>query len=83
MGQLVAPQNTAAMAIAPPKPWGIPSRGPTVVPKAAPVKRTGTISPPRKPEPRVTAVKRIFSRKASGMVSPASMARMTASPAPL
>ena len=57
MGQLVAPQNTAVIPSAPPKDWDRPSSGPTTVPKAAPVKSTGTISPPRKPAPRVRAVK--------------------------
>lgn len=45
MGQLVAPQNTAVIPSAPPKDWDRPSSGPTTVPKAAPVKSTGTISP--------------------------------------
>ena len=69
--------------MAPEKAWGSPKIGPARVPKAQPVNSTGTISPPRKPAPRVTAVKAIFSRKAWGMVSPASRRRMTKSPAPL
>ena len=82
-GQLVAPQNTPAIPMAPERAWGRPSKGPARVPKAQPVNSTGTISPPRKPAPRVRAVKRIFSRKAAGMVSPSISRRMTASPAPL
>ena len=52
-------------------------------PKVAPVKNTGTISPPLKPAPRVMVVKSIFSRKASGRASPPMAAWITAVPAPL
>ena len=61
----------------------IAQTGARTQPSVAPVKKAGAISPPLYPAPSVTEVKRIFSRKASGMVSPASIRRITPSPAPL
>lgn len=83
-GQLVAPQNTDARPSAAAKPAGSPSTGPMAQPKAAPTKKEGTTSPPLKPAPRVTAVKRILSKNASGRTVPCSTAAaMTSIPAPL
>ena len=66
------------------KPAGRPSSGPTTQPRVAPMKKVGTTSPPLKPQARVTAVKRIFSRKAKGLACPCSTARvMISMPAPL
>ena len=50
---------------------------PTTEPKAAPTHRVGTISPPLKPAPRVTAVKSIFRRKASPAASPFTLSSMS------
>ena len=63
-GQLVTPQKTAIMPAAAENSGGNPTSGPTVQPNVAPMKKAGTISPPRKPERRVRTVKRIFSRNA-------------------
>ena len=59
IGQLTAPQNIATSAIAAAKPAGMPSTGPSTQPSVAPMKKVGTISPPLKPKPMVTAVKTI------------------------
>ena len=83
MGQLVTPQKTHTMPSPAPKEGCSPSRGAAVQPKVAPVKNTGTISPPLKPAPRVMVVKSIFSRNASGRASPPMAAWITAVPAPL
>ncbi|CDC68396.1 unknown [Oscillibacter sp. CAG:155] len=83
-GQLVAPQNTAANPSAAANPAGIPSSGPAKQPKVAPTKNDGTTSPPLKPAPSVTAVKRILSKKAAGRTLPCSTAAvMISMPAPL
>ena len=63
IGQFTAPQNTATSAIADANCAGMPSSGPTVQPRTAPMNIVGTISPPLKPKPMVTAVKTIFHKK--------------------
>ena len=63
-GLLVQPQNSATMPSAAPSCGGRPSSGAATQPNVAPVKRIGTISPPLKPAPRVSAVNSIFKRKA-------------------
>lgn len=44
-GQLTTPQNKAMRPTAAPKAGSSPSRGATALPKAAPIKKVGTISP--------------------------------------
>ena len=63
-GLLVQPQNSATMPSAAPSCGGRPSSGAATQPNVAPVKKIGTISPPLKPAPRVSAVNSIFKRKA-------------------
>ena len=83
-GQFTAPQKSATRPTAAAKPAGMPSSGPSTQPSVAPMKKVGTTSPPRKPQPRVTAVNSSLSTKAAGRASPSVMARaMTAVPAPL
>ena len=60
----------------------VASSGAATQPKVAPVKKMGTISPPLKPAPKVSAVNSIFSRNAYGTASPLMAASMTAAPAP-
>ena len=67
IGQLVTPQNTEVMPTAVHKVGENPNRFPYRQPKAAPVQKEGTISPPLKPQPMVRAVKMIFNKKASGL----------------
>ena len=59
-----------------------PMRPPKKQPKVAPTKNEGTISPPLKPAPMVTAVKTILSAKASGSAWPAMACWITGTPAP-
>lgn len=60
-GQLVTPQNTLTIPHAAHRPTGSPNKGARKLPRAAPTKSVGTISPPLKPPPRVAAVKSILS----------------------
>ena len=85
MGQLVTAQKVATRASAAARPGSSPSSGPTRQPKVEPTKKVGTISPPRKPHPRVMAVSSSLRMKAAGCTSsPSVMARSTTSmPAPL
>ena len=83
MGQLVTPQNTHTMPSPAPKEGWSPRKGATVQPKVAPVKNTGTISPPLNPAPRVMVVKSILKKNASGRAFPPMAAWMMASPDPL
>ena len=77
MGQFVMPQKRPVMPSAAAKPAGRPSSAPAAQPKVEPTKSVGTISPPLKPQPSVTAVKTILSRNASGFAVPPSAAAMT------
>ena len=83
IGQLTAPQNTAMSAIAAAKPAGISRAGPMTQPSVAPIKKVGTISPPLKPQPIVTAVNTIFHRNAQSGHSPPIAFATTLVPAPL
>ena len=86
MGQLVTPQKAATVPTAPPKEGASPRKGATTQPKVAPQAKVGTISPPRKPAPKVTAVKRSLARKAQGSTSappPVMAASTRLPPAPL
>ena len=66
----MTPQKTATMPIAAQRDGANPARLPKKHPNAAPTQKEGTISPPLKPPPSVTAVKSILIRKAAGnMVS--------------
>ena len=62
IGQLVTPQNSEIMPTAVHSDGSKPVRLPNRHPNVAPMKKDGTISPPLKPAPRVSAVKMIFSR---------------------
>ena len=66
IGQLVTPQKTETSPRDAPNDGFNPIRLPKVFPKVAPMKNTGTISPPLKPAPRVIAVNKIFKAKDSG-----------------
>ena len=66
IGELVTPQNIDTMATAAHKDGDNPKSEPKRQPKAAPIVKEGTISPPLKPAPSVIAVNIIFQRKASG-----------------
>lgn len=60
IGQLVTPQNSEIMPTAAHSDGSKPVRLPNRHPKVAPMKKDGTISPPLKPAPRVSAVKMIL-----------------------
>ena len=59
-GQLAIPQNIHTRHIAAAKAGGMPRMLPATMPKVAPTKNAGTISPPLKPAPTVMAVKSIL-----------------------
>mgnify|MGYP007071178990 CR=1 FL=1 len=83
IGQLVTPQNSEIMPTAVHSDGSKPVRLPNRHPNVAPMKKDGTISPPLKPAPRVSAVKMIFSRNASGLTEPSILLWMTLIPVPL
>ena len=56
IGQLVTPQNSEIMPTAVHSDGSKPVRLPNRHPNVAPMKKDGTISPPLKPAPRVSAV---------------------------
>ena len=62
---MVTPQNKAMRPKLAEKELESPKRGPIAAPKVAPTKNEGTISPPLKPAPNVSAVNRIFKANAS------------------
>ena len=62
-GQLVTPQNTLTIPHAAHKPIGSPNTGAKKLPRVAPTKSVGTISPPLNPPPNVMAVNSIFKIK--------------------
>lgn len=62
IGQFVTPQNKLTMPQAAHKPTGSPKIPDRKLPREAPIKSVGTISPPLKPPPSVAAVKIIFNR---------------------
>ena len=66
IGQLVTPQNRAAIPAAADSPGDNPSRLPATHPNVAPMLNAGTISPPRYPARIVSDVRIIFHRKSSG-----------------
>ena len=84
IGQFTTPQNMAIIPTAAANPGSRPKREPATLPKVAPMKKEGTISPPLKPAARVMAVKMIFNRKAKGWLAFPSRAFATMCiPAPL
>ena len=83
IGQLVTPQKTLVIPTAAQRDGENPRILPKRQPKAAPVKKLGTISPPLKPAPSVSAVKIILRRKASGRTSPCIHPVMMSIPVPL
>jgi hypothetical protein len=60
IGQLVTPQKTATIPHAAHNPTGRPKTEARKLPRVAPTKSVGTISPPLNPPPRVMAVNMIF-----------------------
>ena len=79
----MTPQNSEIMPTAVHSDGSKPVRLPNRHPNVAPMKKDGTISPPLKPAPRVSAVKMIFSRNASGLTEPSILLWMTLIPVPL
>ena len=65
IGQLVTPQNTPIIPQDATSVMGKPNQDATTQPKAAPMQKDGTISPPLKPAPNVNAVKIIFNKNLS------------------
>lgn len=82
-GALTQAQNMAVSPKAAATPGSKPNSVPAKHPKVEPIKKTGTISPPLKPAPKVNAVKIIFKRNASGEASPWIARAITSIPAPL
>ena len=83
IGQFVTPQNTEVMPTAVHKVGENPNRFPYRQPKAAPVQKEGTISPPLYPAPKVSAVKSILRINASGLTVPLIHLSMMFIPVPL
>ena len=80
---MVTPQNMDTMATAAHKEGDSPKRVPNRHPKAAPIVKEGTISPPLKPAPNVIAVNIIFQKKASGALCQAMASSIMFAPEPL
>ena len=74
IGQFTTQQKRQTRPIAAPSLGSRPKRGAATQPKVAPTKKVGTISPPLKPKPIVTAVKRSLSKKAKGSALPSRIA---------
>ena len=83
IGVFITPQKMETRPRAAPKPGFKPNMVATKLPKVAPMKKVGTISPPLKPAASVMEVKIIFNRKASGFALPPKASSMTSIPAPL
>ena len=81
-GQFVTPQKTLTIPQAAHNPIGRPNIGARKLPRVAPIKRVGTISPPLKPPPKVTEVKSIFNRQAYHGREATKLFAMTLVPAP-
>ena len=81
MGQLVTPQNSEPIPTAASRDAGKPKYAPIAVPKVAPIKSVGTISPPLYPQDNVKVVNIILSKNASRpMSAPVKHEAMTAEP---
>ena len=65
IGQFVTPQNSPTIPHAAASVDGIPSKEADAHPKAAPMQKEGTISPPLNPAAIVNVVKIIFNKNAS------------------
>ena len=83
IGVFVTPQKTATIPRAAQKAGDIPRRSPNAQPKVAPMKSTGTISPPLYPPARETAVRTILSTNAYHTAFPVRAAAITFEPRPL
>ncbi len=83
IGQFVTPQNSDVIPTAVQRVGEKPDRLPNRQPNDAPMQNDGTISPPLKPAPRVSAVKNIFKRNASGLTVPSMHFSMIFIPVPL
>ena len=81
-GQFVTPQNSATIPIAAHSEGEMWNTCPNTHPNVAPTKKDGTISPPLKPPPSVTAVKSIFNRKAYQSASPPTARPIVSAPMP-
>lgn len=68
MGVLVAPEKIATNPRQMKRSGGAPRRVARVLPRAAPMKKSGVTSPPLKPALRVMVVKRSFQSQAHGWV---------------
>lgn len=82
IGQFVTPQNTLTMPQAAQSPAGRPKNPDKKLPSVAPIKSVGTISPPLKPPPSVTEVKRIFSKNTYHAQRAVKLEAITGAPAP-
>ena len=81
-GQLVTPQNTLTIPHAAHRPTGSPNKGARKLPRAAPTKSVGTISPPLNPPPNVMAVNSIFKIKTYHEQLVIKLAAIIGAPAP-
>ena len=81
-GQLVTPQNTLTIPHAAHKPIGSPNTGAKKLPRVAPTKSVGTISPPLNPPPNVMAVNSIFKIKTYHEQLVIKLAAIIGAPAP-
>lgn len=81
-GQFVTPQNTLTIPQAAQSPIGSPISGARKLPRVAPTKSVGTISPPLNPPPRVMAVKSIFNKNTYQAQRIRKLLSMTDVPAP-
>lgn len=81
-GQLVTPQNTLTIPHASHKPIGSPNTGAKKLPRVAPTKSVGTISPPLNPPPNVMAVNSIFKIKTYHEQLVIKLAAIIGAPAP-
>ena len=83
IGQLVTPTKQAIIPHAVHSSYGSPKNFANAPPKVAPITNVGTISPPLKPPPIATAVKRIFIRNASYLTFPLILLSISQNPPPL
>lgn len=83
IGEFVTPQNMDTIATAAHKDGDNPKSVPNRQPKAAPMVKEGTISPPLNPAPNVIAVNIIFQKKLSGALCPAMASSIMLAPEPL
>ncbi len=83
IGQFVTPQKTATMPHAAQSAGGRPNIDDKKLPRVAPIKSDGTISPPLKPPDSVNAVNIILRRNTYHASLPVKLRAMTPPPAPM